>query len=451
MSQVVKGPRLYEELVAEQNQNATLHEHAKEHELAALLQGFLPPIRCVGKDWYRYESGVWRRGSKDIFRPQALSIQHERSRTERMASNVLSHLESKHQVGEETFSSFYTFDADAILINCANGVLRVSCDSEQLLPHSLDYLFTGQLAANYSCDALAPVFEQVIQDALPDPEDLKLFRLFAGYLLYPRCDFEAALVAYGDGGTGKSTIAEGIRAMLGDDLVRSLSLLQICDPKSFHLVNLRNTAVNICTELDALPIVGADNFKLLVSGEQVEADRKYLDLVSFKTTCKFWFLTNYLPRFQHGTDAELRRLRFSRFERKPAKPDPTLKQQIALERDGVFRFTLDGLRTLLAQRQIPQGRHQSQETRERFKIQNDPIAAFISSRCILATDAEVEKSLLAYEYEQFLSQNGITKPADNSTFFRQLYNRFPVREIRRRAPGGKFIPKVKGITLGEDD
>jgi phage/plasmid-associated DNA primase len=72
----------------------------------------------------------------------------------------------------------------------------------------------------------------------------------------------------------------------------------------------------------------------------VAADRKHQELISLKTTCKFLFLTNYLPRFQHGTNAELRRLRFLRFERKPAKPDPTLKHRIAFERDGIFRFAV---------------------------------------------------------------------------------------------------------------
>jgi putative DNA primase/helicase len=430
---------------------ACLNEDAREHELAALLESQLPPLRCVGSDWYTYRDGVWRRGNRDIFRPDALAVQHAKARKERTASNVLSHLESKNQVREETLSSFYKFDGEAILINCANGVLRVTASGEELLSHSPDYCFAGQVVARFDSEAEAPIFGKVLQDALPDPADLALVKAFTGYMLYPGCCFEAASVWYGDGGTGKSTVADGVRGMLGDDLVRSLSLLQICDPKSFHLVNLRNAAVNICTELDALPIVGADNFKLLVSGEQVAADRKHQDLISLKTTCKFLFLTNYLPRFQHGTNAELRRLRFLRFERKPAKPDPTLKHRIAFERDGIFRFAVDGLRTLLTRREIPHGGRQSEETRTRFKIQNDPIAAFVRSRCELAADAEVLKNQLYSEYEEFLSEHGISKPADSSNFFRHLYNRFEgVKELKRR-DGNQFIRKLTGIALCEND
>ena len=362
--------RTAEEL--EQEHGSALDEHATEQQLANLLKTQLPPLRCVGSDWYTYDQGVWKRRARDIFRPQALGIQNASGRTHRKASNILSHLESEAQVSESEFWSFHKFDGDAILVNCANGVLRVTAKNVELLAHSPDHLFTSQVAANFKSEAEAPTFERVLQEALPDGKDLELFRIFLGYMLYPGCPFEAALVCYGDGGTGKSTLAEGVKAALGEDLVRSLSLVQICDPRSFHLVNLRNAAVNISAELDALPVVGAENFKLLVSGEQVAADRKHQDLISLKTSCKFWFLTNYLPRFAHGTDAELRRLRFLRFDKKPTRPDPTLKQRIAAERDGIFDIALMGLRTLLVRQAIPEGGQQSSATRQRFKVQNDP-------------------------------------------------------------------------------
>jgi P4 family phage/plasmid primase-like protien len=427
-----------------------LDEHATEQELASAIRTHLPPLRCVGKDWYTYTGGQWRRGTREIFRPIALGLQHPRGRTDRRASSALSHVEGEAQVDERAFSSFHKFaDKGEILINCANGVLRLGAGRFDLLPHSPEYFFTGQVAANYEPAAEAPTFETVLQQALPDPLDLDLFRTFLGYLLYPDCRFEAAMVCYGEAGTGKGTLAEGIMAALGPDLVSSLSLLQICDPKSFHLVNLRNTAVNISAELNALPMVSAENFKLLVSGEQVAADRKHQDSVSLRTSCKFLFLTNYLPQFYHGTDAELRRLRFLRFARKPAKPDPGLKEQVRGERDGILRLILDGLRDLLTKQQIPQGGDESKATRELFKIQNDPAASFVQTRCRLGPTYEIAKSQLYDEYKKFLDVNGLPEPRDSAKFFKELYNRFRVKATRRR-DGDKQLQKVDGITLADE-
>jgi phage/plasmid-associated DNA primase len=140
---------------------------------------------------------------------------------------------------------------------------------------------------------------------------------------------------------------------------------------------LQHAAVNIATELNAIETVGGETFKQLVSGERVHADRKYLSDVSLQTGCKFLFATNYLPRLQHGTDAELRCLRFLNFDRKPAVLDVALKSKIVRERDGILIFMLDGLPQLLSTNRFPDGGAKAIETRARFKLQNDSIGAFV--------------------------------------------------------------------------
>ena len=137
--------------------NGTLNEHATEQELVNLLRVQLPPLRCVGSVWYTYENGVWGRGTKDIFRPQALAIQNARKRTDRKATAILSHLESESQIHDSTFLPFYKFAEDgAILINCRNGVLRVTGDGVLTVDHSPDFLFTGQVTAAFDPTAKAP-------------------------------------------------------------------------------------------------------------------------------------------------------------------------------------------------------------------------------------------------------------------------------------------------------
>jgi P4 family phage/plasmid primase-like protien len=428
----------------------SLDEHATEAQLAALLKAQLPPLRCVGPDWYIYENGVWKRVSKELFRPTALAVQNARARTDRKATNVLSHLEGEAQVNEASFSSFHKFDGAAVLINCANGVLRITANQIRLLPHREDYFFTGQIVARYDAKSEASTFERVLEQALPDPEDLRLFRIFLGYILFPDCRYESVLVSYGDTGTGKSTLAEGVRAVLGKDLVRALSLVQICDPKTFHLSQLRNVALNLSTELNALPILDANNFKLLASGELISADRKNREMITFTSTCKHWFLSNHLPRFQHGTDAELRRLRFLRFGRKPTSPDRSLKQKIVAEIDGIFWLMVCGLQELLKCEHIPEGSAEAKETKQRFKIVNNPIAAFIASRCRLDPAAEVFKDDLTTSFLSFLEEVGLPAPKDTAHFYRELYNHYAGVEESRPRINGNQIKKIKGLALNDE-
>jgi putative DNA primase/helicase len=429
---------------------AGLDEHATEQQLAALLKAELPPIRCAGEDWFVCQDGLWKKKIRDEFKPRALSIQNQKTRTARRATNVLNHIEFEQQSPAEEFRSFCCFGkTDEILVNCANGVLRVAPNEVTLLPHKPEYLFTGQLAGRYDPKAMATIFERVLQETLPDRDDLDLFRMFSGYLLYPDCRFEAALVCYGPGGTGKSTLSQAIENVIGSDLVRHLSLEQICNPQSKLVAQLQHMALNVSTELNAIETVGGETFKQLVSGERVQADRKYLDDVCLCTGCKHWFNTNYLPRFRHGTDAELRRLRILRFDRKPRTIDVTLKRKLNAERDGILLFMIDGLRALMGRNAIPAGGQESLRTRERFDIQNNPIGAFVKAQCTLGLTKEIEKAQLFDAYQSFCERNGLPLPPDKGFFFKELLTRFAVENVRRR-DGNDRVQKLVGIDLTDD-
>jgi hypothetical protein len=76
----------------------------------------------------------------------------------------------------------------------------------------------------------------------------------------------------------------------------------------------------------------------------------------------------------NGTDAELRRLRFLRFVPRNGPIDTTLKGRIQNEKDGVFTFMVTGLGEVLSMSEMPFGAERSQRTRERFQIQNVPLA-----------------------------------------------------------------------------
>jgi hypothetical protein len=176
-------------------------EHAIELELARVLTHSLPPLRCVGENWYVYQNGYWNKNDKSLYKPLALDIQNERSRKARIATNVLSHVEYQHQVDQASFRSFYFINqAGDILLNCQNGVLSVTRQSATLLEHSSKYNFTGQIVAAYDPNADAQVFERVLQEALTEPDDILLFRAFVGSILLPDCRFEAALCCYGQPG-----------------------------------------------------------------------------------------------------------------------------------------------------------------------------------------------------------------------------------------------------------
>jgi P4 family phage/plasmid primase-like protien len=425
----------------------TIETAKTEFEFATLLAEKLPPVKTVGDVWHVFDRGAWRPIEPSIFKPQALAILPENWRAVRRAITLLDHIAAAKQTAGGIFKGFYTFDADgAALINATNGVVRVTVNGIELLPHSPDYHFTRQTVARFNPDATAPLFNRVLREVLPDAEDRELFKLCLGNFLFPDCRFETALVCYGEAGRGKSTVADPVASALGLDLVSRLSMSQVCDPRSYHLPALRFAAVNLGTELTTADIAESGNFKTLVSGEPIEARPIYGKPFVMQTASKLWFLANSLPRFKHGTEAELRRTRFLRFDYQPPEKDVTLKARLAGELDGVFLFMLDGLRALLALPEIPLGGRESRAVYERFRISNDPVGAFVQSRCILDPEARVSKDTLREAYAEFTARHELPA-ACGDWFFRILFERFTsLRESHPRIAGDR-VKCVAGLQL----
>lgn len=426
-----------------------------EWEYANRLEKRLPPTRCVGNRWFCYDKGVWEETSSQIFRPIAQNIFPATRRTERKAQVLLSHLEGRWQTKESLFHGTLAFTSTgSVIINILNGVLEVWPDKVTLKTHDAGHYFTRCLNVAYDPKSESPLYLSTLDQSLPDANDRHLFKLCMGNFLLPDCRFETALVCYGESGSGKSTLAHPIELIFGTSdrgLLTRLSMSQICDPNCYSLAKLRYACVNLGTELQSIAVEESANFKTLVSGESLEARPIYHAPFTMHTHCKFWFLANNLPRFKNGTDAELRRMRFLRFEMKPEKPDVLLKQKLEAETSGVFNLMIAGLQEALRLARMPYGGQHSQNVHERFKVSNDPLGTFVKRFCLFSREATVAKATLQEAFAAYCDIYSLPKAIDTH-FFKLLYERFPdVQEMRKRDPKASNgrLQTISGIMLTE--
>jgi P4 family phage/plasmid primase-like protien len=418
-----------------------------EFEFASLLRQQLPPLKTIGNAWHTYQSGTWQIIESDTVKPKALAVLPENGRMMARAKALLDHLEGESQCDPNGFKGFTAFDDQGrILLNAKNGVVRISHESLELLPHSQEYNFSRQTNAAFNPTSIAPIFARVLSEVLPEKEDQELIQLCLGNFLYPDSRYETCLVCYGEAGRGKSTIADPISAALGLGLVSRLSMSQVCDPRSYHLPALRFSAVNLGTELTTADIAESGNFKTLVSGEPIEARPIYGKPFTMQTACKLWFLANSLPRFRHGTEAELRRMRFLRFDYEPPKRDVTLKGRLLQEIDGIFSFMIEGLTRLMALPEIPLGGEQSRAVHERFRISNDPIGAFVRIACILDPKNKARKDTVKDAYTEFSARYELPDHC-KEWFFRALFDRFPALTESRSRVGGDICRYINGLQI----
>ncbi len=420
----------------------------KESVFAVELQNLLPPILTTGDTWRVFDGNRWERiEGPERFLPLALELlAHFALNTVCRARDLVAHVGAAAQT-TQAWRGAYGFDKEgAVLLNLSNGILRVTENGAQLRPHDWQEGFTMTIPTPWKPAADCPSFMATLSEAMPDADDRDLFRLFSGSILEPSARLEAGLAAFGQSGTGKSTLIDsGIAAAIGgpaSGTVSRVSLRQLCDPKSYSLPALEFSLVNIITEGDALEVEESGNFKSIISGEPIECREIYGKPRVIVTTAKLMLATNSLPRFKNGTDAEGRRLRLLNFDQVPAKPDPSLKHRISAEASGILRWMVEALREVLAMQDMPRGGASAKRVTDRFALSNDSLGCFIGAQCELNPAKHAPREELLAAFNEFADSHGFS--ADNHVwFFRKLFDRYPHLSAGKRAG----LRSIIGITL----
>jgi P4 family phage/plasmid primase-like protien len=427
-------------------------ERFDEHRTYQTLMRKIPPVIVFDEDWFEYDGRAWRPSRRKKYLSKVYDILPVEHRSARLASNVLNAVEAARQIENEKLRGALAFDDDGrVLVNVNNGVLRVAAEQVELLAHAPEYFFTGCLAANYHDDSQSALFEASLDAILHDVKDKALLQWFAGYCLFPDCkQHEVFLICYGPGGTGKSTLAEAIVSAFDDDvLVRRLSLSQICSsgPGSYSLPTLERAMVNLGTELDTVEVDESGTFKQLISGESIVARSIYGKPFTMTSTCKHLFLSNVMPRFKHGTDAELRRARFLAFGKKPQAIDRTLKDKLKLvaQKDYILRWAIEGLRAILEGMPAPYGGEESNDAIRRFQISNDPVQCFIREVLQFDPNHEETKENVMTAFTEFLDAHQFAHRT-REYFFRAFYERNPqIRVVRYQNKSPQYW--LRGVRL----
>jgi len=168
-----------------------------------------PRVKWGMGEWRKYKDGIWIKTDSDSIKNNIKKIiEAAASEGVRCTANLVGSVAELARL--EVSIPAETWDAHPLLLPCQNGVLDIP--SRTLLPHTPDIYATSQLPFDFDPTADCPAFKQALQQI---PESIDFLQEFAGYSLTPDTKHEIAIWLYGEPGTGKSTILEGLKAMLG--------------------------------------------------------------------------------------------------------------------------------------------------------------------------------------------------------------------------------------------
>jgi len=358
------------------------------------------------EEWRRYTAGFWPVVAADTVGREVLEvcIEAKAEGVKPTKARIGSVMElARLSVGVEE----HQWNASNNALALRNGTLDLN--TLTLREHRPDDYMTRALGYDYDPEATAAHFDYALYSTIPAAADF--LQEFAGYCLTTDTHLETAVWFYGPPGSGKSTVLQGITAMLGD-LAGFLSLAQI-ERSQFALADLPGKRLVMSTEQPAMYIKSTWILNSIISGEPVTIEQKNQRAYTITSQAKIAFAMNDLPRINDANNGIFRRVKVIKFPAlRPEDRNEELKNLISQETPGILNWALAGLRRLRARGrfEIPEC---IQTATENFQRDNDKAALFVSEMCQIEDDRRVQSALLYEAYSLWCTKNGLK--AESST------------------------------------
>ncbi|MBZ5857773.1 DNA primase family protein [Flavihumibacter profundi] len=268
-----------------------------------------------------------------------------------------------------------------ILINLKNGTFEITDKGQFLREFRNEDRLTYQLNFNFDEKATAPIFQRYLDRVLPDNGVQSILAEFMGYIFAKNLKLEKCLLLYGSGANGKSVFFEIINALLGQENVSNFSLSNLTQEHNRYLI--ANKLLNYGS--DNKPNIDTEIFKLLTSGEPIQARLKYQNSVIITNYARLCFNCNELPQNVEDNEAFYRRFIIIPFnvtipenERNASLAKEIINNELA----GVFNWILSGLNRLLENKNFSKNTI-VQETLNSFKINSDTVLSYFEESGIV--------------------------------------------------------------------
>jgi len=353
--------------------------------------------------FWRYERGAWR----------VLEDKHIKAEIQKMIGKELT---KKFLVEDIVFqienlalqSREFDFERNTWLLNFKNGVLDIK--AYQFTEHRREYYQTIQFDFSYDADRECPKWKEFLASLELEEDTYKRMQEWAGYCLVPITPLQKCLFLKGDGDNGKSVILETIAAMLNN--VSTMEVHQLFE--KFKVSELQGKLANICTDIQTTKIF-SEEFKKIVSGEPVTAERKFRDPFKFRPFAKLLFSANNFIPTKDRSRGFFRRFDILEFKKifPKEQQDEFLKDKLREELPGIFNWAYEGLKRLMANNWKMTESKEMEQSLSEFKEASNPLQQFINEACEINQKAWIDTKSFRKEYENWCKEMGYEVLADN--------------------------------------
>lgn len=276
-------------------------------------------------------------------------------------------LGDRHTGGDLLALTNGLIDMDRLVANKANPLTQHSAD--WFSPVCLPYAFDLEAQCSRWLSFLAEMFDG-------DTERIALVQEWFGYCLVNDTSFQKLLILVGEGANGKTVLLDVLVALLGEQNVSHVPLELFAE--RFQLTPTLGKLANIVSEIGHMDGRAEATIKAFVAGDKMYFDRKNQSGVHTRPTARLVLATNALPHFADRSRGVSRRLSVL-----PCnviipvdKQDRQLTAKLKDELAGIFVWSVEGRRRLLAQQQFTEPAI-CRRLFDEFQAERNPERAFL--------------------------------------------------------------------------
>lgn len=323
-----------------------------------------------------------------------------------------------------------TNQAPAQYIAFKNGIYDIIKD--ELLPFSDKFVIVNKINYNYNPAAQSDLLDHTLDKLSCNDKDIRaLLEEMVGYCFYRRNELGKAFILVGDGSiekgasNGKSTFLDMVRTLLGDGNICSLDLAELSE--RFQNAEMVDKLANIGDDIADGYIPNSAIFKKLVTGERIQAQRKFEKPFEFNNYAKMLFSANEVPKIKDRGGAIQRRLIIIPFLAHFSKNDPDFRPYIKYELreaeniEYLIKLGIEGLKRILQNQAFTQS-DKVNSNMEEFEENNNPIIGFFNEYPDLKIENETNTSVYMV-YAAYCNTNG-HHPLSKVAFSKQITKRF---------------------------
>lgn len=301
----------------------------------------------------------------------------------------------------------------SLYLNFKDGFLDVI--NGKFYPHNPNIIFTSCIPFLYEecrCAKESPLFDDWIIKITNNNDDHRaLLAQVFGYLISEFRKVKYMTIFYGPPNTGKSVWLKLIKAAIGDEFIKSISLHNLT--ANFRTAELVGAKANIFAEIDRRRLSNIDLLKSLIGGsDKINADVKNGKPIEFVNTAALVFSSNTLD-FLNIVDpgnALANRLLIIPFDKviAPDKEDLNFDDKLLYELPRIiYKFAIPGF-GYLALNNFKFTLNASVELKQISQSPIETATTFLANECRFHTNAKIHTDRLYSSYIDYCNKNKLT-------------------------------------------